>query len=210
MREFFLTNAAYWIEEFHLDGLRLDATQAIFDASPEHIMTAIGKRVREAARGRKTIIVAENEPQLTKLVRPIENGGYGLDALWNDDFHHSAMVAMTGRNEAYYTDYLGKPQEFISMVKYGYLYQGQRYKWQKQRRGTPGLRSGAGEIRHVYSESRPDRQFRLGRTCAVHDQPRAAEGDDRAPAARAWNPHALSRAGVRLIQSVLLFCGPRA
>ena len=54
----------------------------------------------------------------------------GLDALVNDDFHHSSMVAMTGHNEAYYTDYLGKPQEFISMVKYGYLYQGQRYKWQ--------------------------------------------------------------------------------
>jgi maltooligosyltrehalose trehalohydrolase len=140
VREFFLTNAAYWIEEFHLDGLRLDATQQMFDASPENILAAIGKRVREAARGRKTIIVAENEPQLTKLVRPLESGGYGLDALWNDDFHHSAMVAMTGRNEAYYTDYLGKPQEFISMVKYGYLYQGQRYKWQKQRRGTPGLR----------------------------------------------------------------------
>jgi maltooligosyltrehalose trehalohydrolase len=140
VREFFLTNAAYWIEEFHLDGLRLDATQQMFDASPENIMAAIGKRVREAARGRQTIIVAENEPQLTKLVRPIEKGGYGLDGLWNDDFHHSAMVAMTGRNEAYYTDYLGRPQEFISMVKYGYLYQGQRYKWQKQRRGTPGLK----------------------------------------------------------------------
>ncbi|MGA3118711.1 MAG: alpha-amylase family glycosyl hydrolase, partial [Syntrophobacteraceae bacterium] len=140
VREFFITNAAYWIEEFHIDGLRLDATQDIFDASPENIMTAIGKRLREAARGRKTIIVAENEPQLTKLMRPIESGGYGLDALWNDDFHHSGMVAMTGRNEAYYTDYLGKPQEFISMVKYGYLYQGQRYKWQKKRRGTPGLR----------------------------------------------------------------------
>lgn len=139
VREFFLTNAAYWIEEYHIDGLRLDATQDLFDASPENILTAIGKRVREAARGRKTIIVAENEPQVTKLVRPVESGGYGLDAFWNDDFHHSAMVAMTGRNEAYYTDYLGKPQEFISMVKYGYLYQGQRYKWQKQRRGTPGL-----------------------------------------------------------------------
>ena len=49
------------------------------------------------------------------------------------------MVALTGRNEAYYTDYLGTPQEFISAVKYGYLYQGQRYKWQKKRRGTPGL-----------------------------------------------------------------------
>jgi maltooligosyltrehalose trehalohydrolase len=139
VREFYLTNAAYWIEEYHIDGLRLDATQQMFDASQENIMTAIGKRVREAARGRKTIIVAENEPQLTKLVRPIESGGYGLDALWNDDFHHSAMVAMTGRSEAYYTDYLGKPQEFISMVKYGCLYQGQRYKWQKQRRGSPGL-----------------------------------------------------------------------
>ena len=139
VRDFFLTNAAYWIEEFHLDGLRLDATQDMFDDSAENILTAIGKRVREAAPGRKTIIVAENEPQLTKLVSPVESGGYGLDALWNDDFHHSAMVAMTGRNEAYYTDYLGKPQEFISMVKYGYLYQGQRYKWQKQRRGTPGL-----------------------------------------------------------------------
>jgi maltooligosyltrehalose trehalohydrolase len=141
VREFFLTNAAYWVEEFHLDGLRLDATQQIFDTSPENILAAVGKRVREAARGRKTIIVAENEPQLTKLVRPIKSGGYGLDAVWNDDFHHSARVGMTGRNEAYYTDYLGKPQEFISMVKYGFLYQGQRYKWQNQRRGTSSLRT---------------------------------------------------------------------
>ena len=119
---------------------RLGASQQIFDVSSENIMAAIGKRVREAARRRKTIILAENEPQLTKLVHTIESGGYGLEALWNDDFHHSAMVAMTGRNEAYYTDYQGKPQEFISLVKYGYLYQGQRYKWQKQRRGTPDLR----------------------------------------------------------------------
>jgi maltooligosyltrehalose trehalohydrolase len=62
-----------------------------------------------------------------------------MQALWNDDFHHSAVVALTGRNEAYYTDYHGTPQELISAVKYGYLYQGQRYKWQKQRRGTPAL-----------------------------------------------------------------------
>ncbi len=137
VREFFLTNAAYWIEEFHLDGLRLDATQQIFDSSPVHILRAITERVRQAARGRRTIIVAENEPQQTRLVRPPEQGGYGIDALWNDDFHHSAMVALTGHNEAYYTDYQGLPQEFISAVKYGYLYQGQRYKWQKKRRGAP-------------------------------------------------------------------------
>lgn len=139
VREFFLTNAAYWIEEYHLDGLRLDATQQIFDAGEPHILAAISERIRSAAGGRSTYIVAENEPQETRLVRPISQGGYGIDALWNDDFHHSALVALKGHNDAYYTDYLGKPQEFISAAKWGYLYQGQRYSWQKQRRGTPGL-----------------------------------------------------------------------
>ena len=74
VREFFVANAGYWIDEFHLDGLRLDATQQIFDASPEHILAAIGRRVREAARGRATLIVAENEPQEARLVRPLEQG----------------------------------------------------------------------------------------------------------------------------------------
>lgn len=137
VREFFTANAEYWIREFHFDGLRLDATQQIFDSSAENIMAVMVKRVREAALGRSAIIIAENEPQMTRLVRPASAGGYAMDALWNDDFHHSAMVAMTGRNEAYYTDYLGKPQELISAVKHGYLYQGQWYKWQKMRRGTP-------------------------------------------------------------------------
>ncbi len=139
VREFFLSNAAYWISEFHFDGLRLDATQQIFDASAEHFLASVTRRVREAAGGRETIVVGENEPQHTRLVRPAGRGGYALDGLWNDDFHHSAMVALTGRNEAYYTDYRGSAQELISAVKYGFLYQGQRYKWQKARRGTPSL-----------------------------------------------------------------------
>jgi maltooligosyltrehalose trehalohydrolase len=137
VREYFAANAAYWIEEFHLDGLRLDATQQVFDSSPEHILAELVKRARGASSGRSVIVVAENEPQETRLARPAGRGGYGIDALWNDDFHHSAMVAMTGRNEAYYSGYLGKPQEFLSAVKYGFLYQGQRYNWQKKRRGTP-------------------------------------------------------------------------
>src|SRR5215813_9936257 len=140
VREYFIANAGYWVDEFHLDGLRLDATQNIYDSSDDHILAAITRRVREVARGRATIVVAENEPQEAILVRAPEEGGYGIDALWNDDFHHSAMVAMTGRNEAYYTDYLGKPQEFVSAIKYGYLYQGQWHKWQKKPRGTPGLK----------------------------------------------------------------------
>lgn len=139
VREYFIANAAYWIDEFHLDGLRLDATQQIFDASQPNIMAEISARVRSAAKGRGAYIVAENEPQDVSLVKPIAEAGHGMDSLWNDDFHHSAIVALTGRREAYYTDYHGAPQEFISMVKYGYLYQGQRYKWQKNRRGFASL-----------------------------------------------------------------------
>ena len=139
VREFFIANAGYWIGEFHLDGLRLDATQQVFDHSDEHILTAIGRRAREAAGGRSVALTAENETQCTDLVRPTSEGGYGLDALWNDDFHHSAMVAMTGRSEAYYGDTRGDPQEFISSAKYGYLFQGQFYRWQAQPRGTPAF-----------------------------------------------------------------------
>jgi maltooligosyltrehalose trehalohydrolase len=139
VREFFIANAAYWIDEFHMDGLRIDATQCIFDSSPEHVIAAMARRAREAAGGRSIVLIAENECQHAKHVRPPSRGGYGLDALWNDDFHHSAMAAMTGRNEAYYTDTKGSPQELISAAKWGYLFQGQRYAWQKKRRGTPGL-----------------------------------------------------------------------
>jgi maltooligosyltrehalose trehalohydrolase len=142
VREFFIANARYWIEEFHFDGFRLDATQSIFDRSDEHILRAVGKAAREAAGARLIFLLAENEPQETRLIRPCADGGYGLDGLWNDDFHHSAIVALTGRNPAYYTDYRGTPQEFISAVKYGYLYQGQHYRWQKNRRGTSALGIG--------------------------------------------------------------------
>ena len=131
VREYFSENAGYWVDEFHLDGLRLDATQSINDRCPEHIITMIQRRAREAASDRSIFIVAENEPQDVQLITR-----YGVDALWNDDWHHAAMVAATGRREAYYTDYLGKPQEFISAAKHGFLYQGQYYGWQKKRRGT--------------------------------------------------------------------------
>ena len=102
--------------------------------------------MREAAGGRATIVVAENEPQDTTLVRPVADGGYGLDGLWNDDFHHSAMVALTGRAEAYYSDTRGEPQELISSAKYGYLFQGQHYFWQRDRRGTPSWGLGPAQF----------------------------------------------------------------
>ena len=139
VRAFFVENAAYWIDEFHFDGLRLDATQDIHDASPRHVVAELIQAARAAARSRSIFVVAENEPQDTRQVRPAADGGFGCDALWNDDYHHTATVALTGKREAYYLDYTGSAQEFVSAAKYGYLYQGQWYGWQKKRRGTAGL-----------------------------------------------------------------------
>jgi len=145
VREYFRTNAVYWINEFHFDGLRLDATQSIHDngSHGQHIVAEICWAARQVAGGRETLIVAENEPQDCRLICPVEQNGFGLDGVWNDDFHHSAVVALTGRREAYFSDHLGLPQEFISAAKYGYLYQGQYYAWQKKPRGTSSLRFDA-------------------------------------------------------------------
>jgi maltooligosyltrehalose trehalohydrolase len=137
VREFFITNGRYWIEEFHFDGFRFDATHAIRDESQEYIIGAVGRAAREAARSRSIILIAENDLQESKMTRPQNEGGDGLDGMWNDDFHHSAVVALTGRKQAYFADYLGTPQEFISAAKCGFLYQGQSLSWRKVLRGTP-------------------------------------------------------------------------
>ncbi|HET8570249.1 MAG TPA: malto-oligosyltrehalose trehalohydrolase [Candidatus Limnocylindria bacterium] len=139
VREWVRSNAAYWISEFHLDGLRLDATQQIFDESRPHILAEIASAARTAARGRDVVIVAESESQDRRIFTGVDDGGWGLDGAWNDDFHHSARVALTGRREAYYTDHLGAPQEFVSAAKHGFLFQGQHHVWQRGRRGSPVL-----------------------------------------------------------------------
>jgi maltooligosyltrehalose trehalohydrolase len=142
VRDFFAANAAYWIREFHFDGLRLDATQTIHDSSPDHIVARIAREARAAAGGRSIVLVAENEAQEARFARPAAEGGLGLDGLWNDDYHHSALVAMTGHREAYYSDYMGTPQELLSAVKRGYLFQGQPSSWQKKDRGEPAWDTG--------------------------------------------------------------------
>jgi maltooligosyltrehalose trehalohydrolase len=161
VREFFLTNGRYWIQEFHFDGFRFDATHAIHDDSEEYIISAVGRMAREAAGSRSIILIAENDLQEAKMVRQrgsesrlraarripetspdrvnaeLQTPGDGLDGMWNDDFHHSAIVALTGQNVGYFNDYSGTPQEFISAAKYGFLYQGQARSWRKVLRGTP-------------------------------------------------------------------------
>jgi maltooligosyltrehalose trehalohydrolase len=136
VREFFITNGRYWIEEFHFDGFRFDALHAVRDQSSDYIIAAVGRAARKAAGARSIILIAENDRQEARMVRSRNKGGDDLDGMWNDDFHHSAVVALTGRKEAYYDDYRGTPQEFISAAKYGFLYQGQALSWQKALRGS--------------------------------------------------------------------------
>src|SRR6266576_721521 len=136
VREFFITNACYWIEEFHFDGFRFDALHAVRDRSNEYIIGEVGRAARKAAGARSILLIAENDRQEARMVRPRSESGDDLDGMWNDDFHHSAVIALTNRKEAYYDDYRGSPQEFISAAKYGFLYQGQALSWRKALRGS--------------------------------------------------------------------------
>lgn len=143
VREFFIQNACYWIEEYHLDGLRLDAVHAFHDAGPVHVVAELSQAARQGAGERSIILIAECEAQWVCTVQSIAQGGWGLDSVWSEDFHHAARVAATGRSEGYFTDYRGTPQEFISCIKRAFLYQGQYYQWQGKPRGTVVTREPA-------------------------------------------------------------------
>lgn len=139
VRALVLANTRYWVEEFRVDGFRLDAVQQIFDDSDEYVVTALAREARDAAGARALLIVGEHEPQHADLVRPASEGGSGLDAIWNEDFHHAALVALTGARFAYYSDYRGDMRELAACIRHGFLFQGQHYPWQKATRGRPAL-----------------------------------------------------------------------
>jgi maltooligosyltrehalose trehalohydrolase len=155
VREFYIANAAYWIAEYHFDGLRFDATQAIHDDHEPNIMAEMITAAREAAPDRTLWMVGENEPQDARLLREL-----GFDALWNDDFHHTARVATTGVIDGYLHDYSGSPQEFVAAIRHGFLYQGQTYPWQRNPRGTSTR--GLARARFVHFLENHDQVANLG------------------------------------------------
>ncbi|WEK04375.1 MAG: alpha-amylase family glycosyl hydrolase [Candidatus Devosia phytovorans] len=148
VRDFISGNAAYWVRDFHIDGLRLDATQALIDDSDTHIIAEIVSAARAAAGHRSIYVLGENQPQDRRLVERPADGGYGLDALASDDFQHAARVAVTGHNDFYYRDYLGTPQELVSALKHGFLYQGQRSDMRNTVYGTDNLDTPADRVVH--------------------------------------------------------------
>jgi maltooligosyltrehalose trehalohydrolase len=137
MRRMAIDNAAYWIREFHFDGLRLDAIQSIHDSDSPALLTAMVREARAAAGARRIVISAEDYWQRTSLLTSPSAGGAAIDHLWNEDFHHSCRVALTGNHYGFFKSYRGTAQELLSSLRRGFLFQGQYDDWCKTERGSP-------------------------------------------------------------------------
>lgn len=137
VREFFIRNAVMWVEECHVDALRLDAVHAIFDATAYPFLTELGDRVHEKARevGRRVLVIAESDRNDPQLVRPKENGGLGLDAHWNDDFHHALHVLLTHEEDGYYEDF-GRVAHLAAVFEESYAYSGTYSAHRRRRHGA--------------------------------------------------------------------------
>lgn len=134
VRDFFVGNAAYWLDEFRFDGLRLDATHAIEDDSPTHLLAEIAAVARE--RGAFTI--AEDERNSCGVLRREDGTGCGIDAVWADDFHHQVRVALTGVQESYFQSYRGTTTDLARTLGQGWFYAGEAFpQWKGRPRGEP-------------------------------------------------------------------------
>jgi maltooligosyltrehalose trehalohydrolase len=137
VRNFFIQNALQWIGEFHVDALRLDAVHAILDRSPitflEHLVQAVKG---EAARlDRRIYLIAESADNNARLVRERARGGYGLDAQWNDDFHHCLRTLLTGERDGYYCDY-GEFPQLLKAYREGFVYSGEYSEFRRRSHGS--------------------------------------------------------------------------
>jgi maltooligosyltrehalose trehalohydrolase len=137
VRRYVVENALYWVREYHIDGLRLDAAQTIRDDSPQHIVAEIRDNVQALARElqRKVCITAETDENDPRYVRPRSQSGYGLDAIWSDDFHHAVHAFFTGERQGYYRDF-GDPQQIVRALSEGCVFQGEHFKFWNRPRGA--------------------------------------------------------------------------
>ncbi|MFB2892438.1 malto-oligosyltrehalose trehalohydrolase [Aerosakkonemataceae cyanobacterium BLCC-F50] len=137
VREYFLENALYWLDIFHVDALRLDAVQGIYDLSAKHFLEELAERVHALSqqKGRKLYLTAESDFNDVRIIRPKEVGGYGLDAQWCDDFHHSLHTLITGEQQKYYKDF-GKCKDLEKSLREGFVYSGQYSPDRKRRHGN--------------------------------------------------------------------------
>ncbi|MCC6315881.1 MAG: malto-oligosyltrehalose trehalohydrolase [Thermomicrobiales bacterium] len=135
VREFVIGSALAWIRDYHIDGLRLDATHAIRDENPEHLLAELARRARHAV-GRGIVLIAEDDRNEVRLIQSPADGGFGLDAVWADDFHHQVRVLLTGERHAYFADHAGTAAEVAGALEKGFVYQGQPTVRTGRARGT--------------------------------------------------------------------------
>jgi len=137
VRDFVVSNAVFWIQEYHIDALRLDAIHGIFDFGAQHILRDIGEAVRATGEqeGRTVAVIAESDLNDARIIFPIEKGGYGLEGQWNDDFHHALHVLLTGESVGYYEDF-GTVEQFAMAFRSGFVYAGQYSSFRKRRHGN--------------------------------------------------------------------------
>jgi maltooligosyltrehalose trehalohydrolase len=123
VRNFFLENALYWFRDLHVDALRLDAIQAIYDFGAKHFLVELAGTAAEFSQqqGRKFYLIAESDLNDVRVIRPQELGGYGLDAQWSDDFHHSLHALLTGEQQGYYQDF-GRCEQFGKALRESFVY----------------------------------------------------------------------------------------
>jgi maltooligosyltrehalose trehalohydrolase len=137
VRNFFIENALYWFMNYHIDTLRLDAIHTIFDMSAKPILQELAERVEEFSKqqGRRFYLIAESDLNDAKVINPKQIGGYGIDAQWCDDFHHSLCALLTGENVGYYMDF-GRVEHIVKSLKEGFVYSGQYSMYRKRCHGN--------------------------------------------------------------------------
>jgi maltooligosyltrehalose trehalohydrolase len=136
VRTFVIENALQWLHDYHLDGLRLDATHAIVDTGPQHIVAELAERARAEIPDRSLLLIAEDDRNLRTIVEPVARGGWGLDAVWADDFHHQVRRAVAGDHEAYFGDFSGDTRDLAETIEQGWFYSGQMSAFRHAPRGT--------------------------------------------------------------------------
>ena len=122
VRRLVVDNAQYWLHEFHADGLRLDATDAIVDRSPTHVLAELTRAVRASLPDdRQVALIAETSENDVRYLKPVEDGGFGFDAVWADDFHHALRRYLAGDHEGYFARYAGTLEEVARCIEQGWL-----------------------------------------------------------------------------------------
>jgi maltooligosyltrehalose trehalohydrolase len=137
VRNFIVDNALYWVTEYHVDGVRIDAIHGIFDFSARHILFDIRESVHRQAKrlGRHLLVIAESDLNDVRVINPPSRGGYGLDAQWNDDFHHCLHTLLTGEQNGYYQDF-GEIRQLANALQQGFVYRGQYSSSRRRRHGS--------------------------------------------------------------------------